>query len=65
MRDTACRILIDMWLNVDTLMVYKLEKESWQLELSGVAQMGSCVKGVSQNLLVEKMIPAQLDFSQI
>ena len=27
--------------------------------------MGSCVKGVSQNLLVEKMILAQFVFSQI
>ena len=54
-----------MWLNVNTLMVYKLEKESWQLELSGVAQMGSCVKGGSQNLLVEKIILAQHEFSQI
>ena len=64
MRDTACRILVDMWLNVNTLMVHKTE-ESRQLELSGVAPMGLCVNGVSQNLLVEKMIPAQLDFSQI
>ena len=54
-----------MWLNVNTLMVHKMVKESQQLELSGVAQMGSCVKGVSQNLLVEKMIVAQFDFSQI
>ena len=50
MRDTACRILVDMWLNVNTLMVHKMEKESRQLELSGVAQMGSCVKGGSENL---------------
>ena len=65
MRDTACRMLVDMWLNVNTLMVHKMEKESWQWELSGVAQMGLCVKGVSQNLLVEKIILAQHEFSQI
>ena len=46
-------------------MVHKMVKESQQLELSGVAQMGSCVKGVSQNLLVEKMIVAQFYFIQI
>ena len=65
MRDTACRILVDMWLNVNTLMVHKMVKKSRQLELSGVAPMGSCVKGVSQDLLVRKMILAQPDFSQI
>ena len=65
MRDTACRIPVDMWLNVNTRMVHKTEKERRQLELSGAAQMGLCVSGVSQNLLVEKMILAQLDFSQI